>query len=68
MSNVIDFAEYKESKKFSSFDTDIPCGCGGVMWQATHYQTDDVGNDIARAEKVLVCHDCGALVALGLET
>lgn len=79
--NVIDFAAYKESKKFSSFETDIKCGCGEPMWHATHIKSDGespshnggIPNPTSREgggtfnEKVLVCRSCSALIALGKE-
>lgn len=84
MSNVVDFAAYKESKKFSPLETDIRCGCGELMWYATNVSSDgkspshnggisngptfgDGGGSIIKAEKVLVCLCCTAMVALGLE-
>ncbi len=67
MSNVIDFATYKESKKFSPFETDVSCGCGEKMWLATHYHIDENGYDTAMPEQVLVCRICTALIPLGKE-
>ena len=61
MSNVVNLAEYKESKKYSPFETDISCGCGEKMWHATSV------SEIVKAEKVLVCISCTAMIALGLE-
>ena len=63
MSNVVNLAEYKESKKYSPFETDISCGCGEKMWDATSLTE----GEIMKAEKVLVCRSCTAMIALGLE-